>query len=309
MKNILVFIVLAVIAVSSPGAQVESLSMDQVKLLPPDKRHEFWKTVHRQVLASEKTAINGEIVQIDLIFAHENLTNNPEIRLVANENGKEYILWWVDTDGMIPIEFQIAIEEKNSNLGFCFECGSSLLLFYEINIKKALQEAKNENIRLAPSSWVMSEILPNEKDIKQEIVLHKIPNLDKDVVWASNLKLKEEMGQWMFSFDAKRLVLPITRYWYKYPVGGTGLTFVKKETVPAMPEGEKKCQQNLHALQQAKQLWAAINEKKPGDLVDTNVLFIDFLRVKELKCPDYGIYDIGLVGEPPKCSVHGVFKP
>jgi hypothetical protein len=231
MKKTQLLLILTMITLSSFLGPAESLTMDQINSLSDLKKTEFWKTVHRQVLATKEAGIDGKKVQLDLVFSHENLADNPEIHLETYDNEKKYILWWIDTGGHVPIEFQIATSSKNGIVGLGFTTGSGEFFFYEIDVKESLHEAKNANLRVARSAWIRDDSDSyRTNDLRQETIPCNFPNtIGDEVVWAGNLKLHEENGQWIVSFDAKRLHhLSETTYYFQYPVGGTGLTFLKK---------------------------------------------------------------------------------
>ena len=307
MKKILLLLIFGMIALSNFGDSVESLTLDQIKLLSPDKQNEFWGTVHQQLLASKEAVIDGKKVPIDLVFSHDNLTNAPEIRLVAHDAGKEYILWWVDTSDGVENEDGFEIGGKNDIAGLCFKC-NYVLLFYEINVRKALQFAKSENNKVAPSAWTMGDPLLNTNDNRQMFMLYKLLETKDYSTYIKDVELNCVSNKWIFSGVIHGLKTPDTKVFYQYPVGGIGLTLLKKELVPPEPPGVKTCWTNMVHIERVKEAWAAMHGKKPGDTVDTNQLFSVFLKGRDLKCPDGGVYDVGAVGEPPKCSVHGVFK-
>ena len=70
-----------------------------------------------------------------------------------------------------------------------------------------------------------------------------------------------------------------------------------------------KCMNNLIRIENAKTRWAQDGQKTTNDtptwsdLIGTN----GYLSVYP-KCNRGGVYDIGEVGTPPKCSVHGIFR-
>lgn len=267
------------------------------------------------VMASSVMDVDGRRIHLDLIYCHEIVTNAPEIQLVADDDGKKYIIWWVDTgrDRMLPNERQIATGDKKNVVGFCFSYGAAPLLFYEINAAKVLQEAKSMNGRVAPSAWIHDR--KEGDDLKQEVVFTKLPNMQRDCISVNNLQMRQEKGQWMISIDASSFdgdalasKIAKTKYYYQYPVGGTGLIFLRKELVPGVPEDALKCRENMNEIMYAKAKWAARYGKQAGDEVDTNQLFNILLKGEVIKCPDGGVYDVGAVGEMPKCSIHGVFK-
>ena len=236
MKRTFLLFVLMVISIPSFGDPEESLTLNQIKSLPSDKQNEYPETVNqqKQILASKEVEINGKKVLIDLVFSPQNLTNTPEMRLVAHDDEKEYILWWVDTGDLSSYEstFEIGNRKDIAALGFNFGAGSFLL--FEINLKVELQKAKIASSRIASSGWFDNSSGGN--DLRQQIIWSRLPDMSKDVRWASNIKLHEEGEQWIISFDVKNAVQSLTRYYYEYPVGGTGLTFLKKERLSQ--EGE-----------------------------------------------------------------------
>ena len=186
------------------------------------------------------------------------------------------------------------------------------MLFYEINITKVLQVAKSTNSRVVSSGWIGDWTQTN--DLKQEVYWNTLPNMDHGVLGVRNPSMREEGDQWVISFDAAKHDYSVhseiaeTRYYYQYPIGGTELTFIKKEPIPLVPEDMVKCQLNMGMIINAKKAWTALNDKQPGDPVDTNQLFSVFLKGHDIKCPDGGVYDVGPVEEMPKCSIHGVYK-
>jgi hypothetical protein len=308
MKKILLLLILAMIALSNFGDSVESLTLDQLKSLPLGKQMEFWNTGHHLLVTSKVAKIDGKEIPIDLVYSHENLTNNPQIRLVAHDDGKEYILWWIDTEGGLMPPSSSEIGCKGDTVGLCFESRPGILLFYEIDIKKTLQSAKSENHKVTPSAWIMPGSLQNTNDNRQMLLLRNVPAANGGGSYIKGMELHCANDQWIFSMVIEGNKTPETKVFYQYPVGGTGLTFLKQEPMPPEPPGVKICWTNMVHIERVKEVWAAMHGKKPGDTVDTNQLFSVFLKGIDLKCPDGGVYDVGAVGEPPKCSVHGVFK-
>ena len=126
------------------------------------------------VLTNQEMVFDGREIQLDLEYSHEISTNNPEIRLVADDNGKKYVIWWVDTDNgpMIPYERQIATGDKKDSVGLCFNYGAGPFVFYEVNFAKALQEAKSTNSRVSPSGWVRDWTRTNNLEINSFLLYH-----------------------------------------------------------------------------------------------------------------------------------------
>ena len=155
-----------------------------------------------QVLTNQVVVIDGREIQLDLFLFHENLTTSPEIRLVAHDLGKEYILWSADTGGVLPSELQFAIGGKNDIAGLCFEFGYNLI-FYEIHLKTTLQSAKQEHYRVAPSAWWRGDPLLNTNDHRQEFMLRDLLKTTDAGVFIKNIELRSVSNKWVFSVVVK----------------------------------------------------------------------------------------------------------
>lgn len=65
------------------------------------------------------------------------------------------------------------------------------------------------------------------------------------------------------------------------------------------------CQANLRQLDEAKRRWSTDNKKALGDTTFASHV-VDYLPSKEMpKCPGGGEYRLNVVGERPRCSIHG----
>jgi len=306
MKTIRMFLVSAIMATSSFGDSLETLSSNSGEYWANGK---LLDAIHEKVWITRQAELNGESIQLNLIYYHEKSANNAELRLVGQINGQKLILWWADIGQTIPSEFVCEISSNRQIAGLCFKCLPRMFIFYEIDLKKAAQEALASNYRVTPSAWLFGNPLHKPNDCRQEVRLHQLPNMvnNDESFYVKDLKLLDEDERWIFSFDVKGIPTE-TRYYYQYPVGGTGLTFVKKEPVPQESPNVKICNETLASIYYSKIGWAARHDKNPGDLVDTNSFYKEMFKGKEPKCPDGGIYDIGPVGTMPKCSIHGIFK-
>jgi hypothetical protein len=72
-----------------------------------------------------------------------------------------------------------------------------------------------------------------------------------------------------------------------------------------------QCINNLRQIDAAKQEWA-LEKGKTADYVPTEQDIVEiaaYIKGGMPVCPSGGIYTIGAIGEPPSCSIHGVFQP
>jgi hypothetical protein len=83
-----------------------------------------------------------------------------------------------------------------------------------------------------------------------------------------------------------------------------GVMFIPS-IVPARGHAQRAvCINNLQAIQEAKTRWAAEHHKQKTDMPADSDLFGEELYLKRKpECPGGGNYSLGMVGEPPKCSL------
>jgi len=255
----------------------------------------------------------GEIL-VDLGYFNDDTNNPPELRLVAHAKGKEYVIWRtaIEFAQFAPIEYAYEVGGTNGLICLCFTTPMRReLLIYEIDVNKTLQSARVNDGRVLVSAWserLNPVVKPVVGVLRQDTTVEEllnVPIVSDDGI--RHLQINYETNKWVLSGDAKRRGIPVAKYYYQYPVGGTGLTFVKKEPVQQNPDA-KICNETLASIYYAKNAWAARHDKNLGDSVDTNFFYKEMFKGKEPKCPDGGTYDIGAIGTLPKCSVHGVFK-
>lgn len=66
------------------------------------------------------------------------------------------------------------------------------------------------------------------------------------------------------------------------------------------------CLDNLHNINDAKDVIAMLNKLQPGDTVTDEELVPAFLKGTTFPtCPSGGTYDVKPIGEEAECSVHG----
>jgi hypothetical protein len=66
------------------------------------------------------------------------------------------------------------------------------------------------------------------------------------------------------------------------------------------------CPSILRRIESAKLLWATEHHKVNGDVPTKDDIFGPGHYISEIpKCPQGGVYEIGAIGSPPKCSVPG----
>jgi hypothetical protein len=197
----------------------------------------FQDYVTNKIWIRRQAELDGKIIQVHLVYFHQISADNAELRLVGNVDGQDYILWWSDIGRFMPLEFVCEVANNKEDIALAFRNDDGKYLFYEIKIKKAFEEAKAANNRVLPSAWAFSgdysmalvASLNKTNDLRQEIIISKLPSILVPMgSHTGNLFLHEESGRWIAAFDMKG-VLPEIRYYYQYPVGGTGLTFLKKE--------------------------------------------------------------------------------
>lgn len=73
--------------------------------------------------------------------------------------------------------------------------------------------------------------------------------------------------------------------------------------LPKLSNTRSVCFENLHIIQSAKESWRYDNDKQYDDTPsweDIKPYFPDGMPI----CPQGGIYTIGKVDEPPKCSIN-----
>ena len=83
------------------------------------------------------------------------------------------------------------------------------------------------------------------------------------------------------------------------------IQFIRARSGPAA----SACLNNLRQIDGAKQTWALENRSKPGDVIRWSQIqpYMGRGTAGSLPtCPEGGIYILGRVDEPPKCSIGGV---
>lgn len=281
-----------------------------------DNRNSLSK-ITNLVWLSRDISVNGKKMNINLLHQCIKSEKRDEFKLIGYMDGQEYVLWRTETRGyrLPPLEYSFDVSSDEHLAGICVKPfylePATVVVFYEVNIVESLREAEATNSHsVAPSAWIDEETT-KRNDQRQVVRLFGLENVSiPNEAFTENITLHNLNGRWMFSFDVKGR-LPATRYYYQYPVGGTGLTFVKKELVPEVTKvtpSTIQCMQNLERLRRAKLIMAGGMKKKPGDILDTNILYGQILKNVTLKCPDGGEYELGNVGDMPKCSIHGVYR-
>jgi hypothetical protein len=86
----------------------------------------------------------------------------------------------------------------------------------------------------------------------------------------------------------------------------TPIVFKPPASPPMHAALARNCIVTLKQIQQAKEVWALENRKTEKDLPAQSELFGPQGYMQKIPlCPQGGIYTIGSVGEPPRCSVTG----
>lgn len=66
------------------------------------------------------------------------------------------------------------------------------------------------------------------------------------------------------------------------------------------------CLSNMQKIEQAKDIWAMENRMSSGATVTETDIAPQFIKGYMPPCPGSGTYTIGLVGDQPSCTEHGV---
>ena len=83
------------------------------------------------------------------------------------------------------------------------------------------------------------------------------------------------------------------------------VTMVRKYFEPR-PHSKNACISNLKQIEGAKANWALEEHKTTNDTPTARDLFgKDRYIAVEPKCPHGGVYTLGKVGNPPRCSIEG----
>jgi septal ring factor EnvC (AmiA/AmiB activator) len=91
-----------------------------------------------------------------------------------------------------------------------------------------------------------------------------------------------------------------------------------RETVQAAADvlaadARNSCINNLRQIDAAKNEWALENNKPAGTILseqDISEICAEYIKGGVVPvCPSGGTYSFNAIGEPPSCSVHGVFQP
>lgn len=302
MKTIFTLIVVANLVTPVFGGKVDYESLVRVK----DRK--FKDSVRQQVWCSRQVDTREGKVQVDLMYSYENTNNPPEVRLVAHVDGRDYTVWKaiVDNQQLLPVEFSCEVSGAKKSIAFCFCCRAGRqILFYEIDIEASLKLMRERNSQGISSGWMRPDESEATNGLCQSIMVSKFfPN---GTEYVKEIVLSCVGDKWFFSGVIRGHGISDAKVLYQYPVGGTGLTFIKKEPVPPASPGEKQCWQNLGAVQSFINFWQSGQLGiKPGTLIDTNSFYKECPKARDYKCPDGGNYDLGQVGGMPKCSVHGV---
>jgi hypothetical protein len=178
----------------------------------------------------EATNADGRKIQLDLGCYYENTNFPPEASLITHVNGNEYVLWWVRFDLDYPKESTCSLSDNGDSLGLCFLLDQGRFEFYQIDIKRSLLLAKAQNGQSFEAGWLLSP--ENTNYYRQDVVIWDLPNmLSHEFFSVDNIRLHNEKGQWTVSFDVNSTKTPKSKYFYQSPVGGIGLTFLKKEVL------------------------------------------------------------------------------
>ncbi len=87
---------------------------------------------------------------------------------------------------------------------------------------------------------------------------------------------------------------------------GTLVAIAVPSGMKAAEESRKTvCMNNLRQINYANETWALMNNKRQGDLIDVAEVNLFIKKIPE--CPSDGVYNYGLVGEKPTCSLAAAF--
>jgi hypothetical protein len=299
-------ILLLLIAVTNFVPSVLAGKVDYESLVRV-KGRKFRDDVTSQVWWSKQMELRDAKVQVDLMYVYDTTNNPPEIRLVATADGQKFVLWKavIEDQRRLPVEYSCGLSSKNT-VGLCFTCRTGRqILTYEIDVGELVNLMKRGKSQGYVSGWDYPEESDVTNSLCQSIFVRDLLKGGEYIFQTSITNLD---SKWVFSGVVQGSRIPKTRVIYQYPVGSTGLTFVKKEEVLPAPPNVKECWQSLGAVRSYIAAWHARQYKmKPGTLVETNSFYKQFPDASKYKCPDGGSYALGEVGGNPKCSVHGVF--
>lgn len=214
---------------------------------------------------------------------------------------------WTPND--VPSSYEVGYDEATRTLIVAFLGQRSGCVVYEIELPR-------EQGALSPAviSSLHADIEPQQKGkIKTTRSVVTFPDYDKYVSRHDKVqrlkptKVIVDKGTVALSVllpSQSGAVRSSVEVILSKPVGDSaGRWKVEKVATPSVEA--QRCYQNLGRIQAAKEQWSMAEHKKAGDALVLQQVD-EYIKDGHPKCPDGGEYVYGVIGEAPKCTIHGV---